>query len=322
MKIKVIPAVIAVVMICGCDVSERDIRRYGIRGDVDLLVRTIEKGYEKPKHDKKVKLAIDQLVRRKDNEVWNYLVYRFDRGFSDDLIRYTLQTPSSTADLNTLQKQFLQHIQETDYTKAEKWLSIAHRVGIADESIPITVQEQLPIIRTTYSRMDSLINLKREVERSIKSYQDKIESARDTQKKYFLLQGYIVAEVDLGLYEITYLGSRAYLMTTETRFESQGRFNLWVSELIEVPVTLRQEFGGFTQQWKVYREAPRHELIKRHEAGTKIGTAEDSIEVRELRLANLEPLISNQDDVYKTALSRLDSALVETFGQSNVSVEQ
>jgi len=313
--------IIAIFVICGCGVNEKDIRRYGREGNVDLLVRTIEKGYEEPKQHEKVKLAINQLVKRKEDKVWNYLLYRFDRGFSDDLIRYTLLAPSSVSDLNTLQKQFLQHIKEANYTEAQTWLSIAGGAGIANEEIPVPVQEQLYLTLNTHSRLDSLTKLQQEAEQSIDYYQDKIESARETKGKYFLLRGYIVGQADNGLYEITYFGSRAYLMTTETRFDSRGQFTIWASELMEVPVTLRQEFGGFTQQWKVYREAPSHEIKGMREAMNRISASEDSIEVRQLTIAHLEPVISSQNEAFKTALNRLNSVLEETFGHSNIGVE-
>ncbi len=415
----------AIIAVCGCGVNEKDIRRYGREGNVDLLVRTIDKGYQKQKRHAKVKLAIEQIAKLdhqalnminragqewsaaspaqrrqmitadlagsslgevqgrlrdmadneakslakaepearlemilrkatgytkeelaemenggaiiatvlfmgshmaelnidemsfketfKENEAWNYLLYRFDHGFTDDLISHTLFAPSSTSNLNTLQKQFLQHIREDDYAAAQTLVSIAGRVGIADDEIPLSVQDQLLVTLNTQTRLDSLRDLQRKAERSIGYYQDKIEKAHEQQGKYFLLQGYIVGQAAIGLYEISYFGSRAYLQTTESRFKGRGQFTLWAYELMEIPVTLRQEFGGFTQQWKVYRESTSYEIEKMREAMNSLGASEDSIEVRQRTIDDLEPIISSQNEAFHAAQSRLTRLLEETL---------
>ena len=323
MRLKYFFTITAIIAVCGCGVNEKDIRRYGREGNVDLLVRTIDKGYQKQKRHAKVKLAIEQTVKQDDEEAWNYLLYRFDHGFTDDLISHTLLAPSSTSNLNVLQKQFLQYIQGSNYTETQALVSIAARVGIADDEIPLSVQDQLLVTLNTQTRLDSLRDLRRKAERSIGYYQDKIEKGRELGGKYFPLQGYIVAQVDLGLYEIemAYYGSHAYLQTTETRFKGRGQFTLWAYELMEMPVTLRQEFGGFTQQWKVYREATSDQIREMREAKESLSAAEDSIVVRQKALDSLEPVISSESEAFDSALGQLTIIFEEAFGYSHVGVD-
>lgn len=335
-----------IIAACGCGVSENDIRRYGREGNVDLLVRTIDKGYRKQKRHAKVKLAIEQTVKQDIEKAWNYLLYRFDHGFTDDLISHTLLAPSSTSNLNVLQKQFLQYIQESNlteaqalefirttwrlinspedlrfYAEAQALVSIAARIGIADEQIPPPVQEQLQIIINAQTRLDSLQDLQQEAKRSINSYQNQLDKAKELQGKYFLLQGYIVGQADIGFYEISYFGSRAYLQTTESRFESTGQFTRWAYELMEIPVTLRQEFGGFTQQWKVYREATSDQVSEMHEANKIISASEELIEYQQGIIESLEPVLSSHSEALDGALDQLTRLLKETFDYSNVGVD-
>lgn len=73
-----------------------------------------------------------------------------------------------------------------------------------------------------------------------------------------ILNGYMVHQHAVGLYEIAVPGSsqHALLMTTETVFQSKGQFQLRVRELSEVPIQVLPSLGSFTQIWKVYQEAP------------------------------------------------------------------
>jgi len=94
-------------------------------------------------------------------------------------------------------------------------------------------------------------------------------------------------------YEVVINGKSAILVATDTRFETTGSFRLFATELGEYPVTLKPEYGGFTQKWKVYREVPKVEL--------------DSRSKRRERLAKVQPkLISLRGD-----LQRMDKEISE-----------
>lgn len=445
MRLKHFFTITAIIVVCGCGVNEKDIMRYGREGNVDLLVRTIDKGYQKQKRHAKVKLAIEQIAKLdhqalnminragqewsaaspaqrrqmmisdiagssvgevqarlrdmadneakelakaepearlemilkkatgltkeelaemenggaiiatvlemgmgmaklnidemsfketfKENEAWNYLLYRFESGFSEELIRHTLLAPSSTSNLNALQKKFLEHIKESDYTSAQALMSIAAGVGIADEQIPHTIQEQLQVTINAKTRLDSLNELQDFAIRSISDCQDHTEKAHKIQEKYFQLGGYILTQEDIsnsmlfgviGLYQIILnSGSGAYLQTTETRFDSKGQFiPLWVYEWGERAMT-RLEPGGFTktEQWKVYREATSGQVREMHEAMDIISASEELIEFSKGVIDSLEPLLSSQNETFHAAQSRLTRLLEETFGYSNVRVD-
>jgi hypothetical protein len=83
------------------------------------------------------------------------------------------------------------------------------------------------------------------------------------------LTGYVVGEQAATLYEISpvvgfYLSEQhALLRTHQTAFSSKGRFNMLVKTQKEkFPVTLKEEFGNFTQMWIVYEEVSKEEMVQ------------------------------------------------------------
>ena len=86
-------------------------------------------------------------------------------------------------------------------------------------------------------------------------------------------------------------------------------------------MTLRQEFGGFTQQWKVYREATSDQVSEMHEANKIISSSEELIEYQQGTIESLEPVLSSHSEAFDTALGQLTRFLEETFGYSSVGVD-
>jgi len=101
----------------------------------------------------------------------------------------------------------------------------------------------------------------------IESVKEEISQRKEEIKKYknniitgFWLSGLVVGRANiLGLpnsYEIALTnGRRALLFTTKTNFQSQGYFSVFVRRTTgELPITLKENYGGFNQIWKVYTE--------------------------------------------------------------------
>ncbi len=78
------------------------------------------------------------------------------------------------------------------------------------------------------------------------------------------LSGYIVHQSNLGKYEIIVQGqkNRAILNTRYTTFTNKGSFSLPVKKTGTQTVSLKEEYGGFTQEWNTYTEV-KPKYIKR-----------------------------------------------------------
>ncbi len=118
---------------------------------------------------------------------------------------------------------------------------------------------------------ENLIKTKTEID-TLKNRLIEDEKYIEDNGEYFYLSAYIVAQTSytdfssiFNEYEIAlenydyYYGSipsqkHAILLTIETQFSSKGRFSLYAKKLYEVPIQIKQEFGGFTQNWTVYME--------------------------------------------------------------------
>lgn len=113
---------------------------------------------------------------------------------------------------------------------------------------------------------DKIVNeedLKNQISKQI----EKIQSLED----YFTLTAYMIAKLEPYLYEIalpqynvlggmTISAEHALLITTDTSFHSKGWFDLNVTKLQEMPITLKEEFGGFTQNFNVYMEISDNQI--------------------------------------------------------------
>ncbi|MCF7919314.1 MAG: hypothetical protein K9N06_05320 [Candidatus Cloacimonetes bacterium] len=100
-----------------------------------------------------------------------------------------------------------------------------------------------------------------------------LEELIENSKSIIYLEAYIVLERSYMEYEIAlpeydfYYGQHpsdrhAILNTVDTEFSSKGLFHMYVMKLYQEPVQLKEEFGGFTQQWNVYLEIPGSYLSK------------------------------------------------------------
>ena len=113
-------------------------------------------------------------------------------------------------------------------------------------------------------------NLEKELSEIRVSYNANKESIKEldeyiSKNNVFTLSGYIIGVTDKGtiagdpyeVYEITpfYSSQHAFLYTFETSYSSKGRFTLDVITSSKTPVNLKEEYGGFKQEWDTYMEA-------------------------------------------------------------------
>ncbi|MCA0388211.1 MAG: hypothetical protein LCH52_06920 [Bacteroidetes bacterium] len=89
----------------------------------------------------------------------------------------------------------------------------------------------------------------------------------DVPSEAFYLTGYIVGKNRNDSYEIIVPGQtyRALLYTSYTSYTTKGSFTLPVQKTGTQNVTVKEEFGGFSQEWNTYSEV-KPEAIKRWQA--------------------------------------------------------
>jgi len=145
------------------------------------------------------------------------------------------------------------------------------RLGLADDV--------LPELRDSVTSLRGLEEASVETSKHASDLQDQISSNKlelagleaELSKPPFILNGYIVGQHSYGIYEIalSYSGNHALLFAFDTQFQSRGAFSLRVTELSDIPVQLKEDFGGFTQTWKIYSECGATCMNERKENNQK-----------------------------------------------------
>lgn len=105
------------------------------------------------------------------------------------------------------------------------------------------------------------------IDNNISQLNGQANTLNDTinQFSYFSLHAFMVAEDSPNIYEIAlpeynyYLGkipssNHAILKTTTISYSSKGWLTINAKRIIDIPIQLKQEYGGFTQNWPVYQE--------------------------------------------------------------------
>jgi|GEM_PF-4278256 len=120
--------------------------------------------------------------------------------------------------------------------------------------------EQDEAIQFAGSRLSSMSGDRRSLERRIDFLEEQINPGLDES---FIFRGYMIALIDRftitghprEVYEVRdYYGNIRLLITTETSFQSKGTFSMRVQEFLEIPMQLKQEYGGFNRNIKSYVE--------------------------------------------------------------------
>jgi hypothetical protein len=104
-----------------------------------------------------------------------------------------------------------------------------------------------------------------------------------TSQPPFTLSGFIIGQNNPISYEIYVPGEaqHALLMVSGTSFQSKGGFNLQVVTTGDIPVTVKEEYGGFQQSWHLYRECDSECMQSYRENLLKVGQLQG--ELSELR---------------------------------------
>jgi len=298
---------ILVFSMVGCSVDDQDIIRYGEKGNVKKLITYIDKNYMNSERIQQVQLAITYLFERRLNPGWDYLRPKLEEEFSSGLVRYTLlakmkkgYTPDSETQENmTVLKQAISGlvaigVPDEGMKEALNLVSMALRYDIEPKDSVEIMQNQLQAYIDSTSKLDRLRDTENQLKAKIAERQQIIDETMEWAKTNGLkvIRGYIIAQKDAQVYEIRVKREHAFLLATDSRFERQGYFDdMLVTELMEMPVELHQEYGGFTQTWKVYREVPSHEIDRRQEESLeRARIAMDAQEQMRSFQGDLEPL--------------------------------
>ena len=221
---------------------------------------------------------------------WNYLLLRY---FETDkkILNYQLLIMLNNYDDINLNKfyessteKFLKEIQNAnlfefknkfpELTKKLNKLSLI-RINVDQQNkiqqLDISISKFNDSFLDITSIEENLIKTKAEIN-TLKNRITEDEKYIEDSGDYFYLSAYIVAQTSytefssiITEYEIAledydyYYGiipsqNHAILLTIETQFSSKGRFALYAKKLYEIPIQIKQEFGGFTQNWSVYME--------------------------------------------------------------------
>ena len=261
--------------ISGCSATEEDIIQYGEAHDFEKLVRYIEKNQQNSEKVELVQLAATQLFSQYLlNDLWEKVRTPFYKTFGAELARYSLLVKNDFSSHTFIQRAVMLLV--SDSSRASHW-DAAKLMALAVD-LELEPRDSLQIIRAA---IDEITSLETKLARLKVEHRDlnyAIGDARDqaTKDEQWMIQNYPVkingitlALQEDGIYEVFINQQSALLITTESRFNTQGRFQLFATELAEMPVTLKPEFGGDTQKWKLYREVPRAELDVRFEMANK-----------------------------------------------------
>lgn len=98
-----------------------------------------------------------------------------------------------------------------------------------------------------------------QIEETIQETREELKDKQTAVSNSFVLHFWVVGQHDNGDYEIDlnpygYGSQRAILKTFSVDYSSRGHASLRVMKLWDEPVRVKEEFGGFSQNWPVYIE--------------------------------------------------------------------
>ena len=255
------------------DYTEENIVDYGKNRKFDKLIQYIEKNQQAPEKVNLVQLAATQLF--KYNFIpypWGNARYRLLYKLEPGLIRHILLVKGDSSSAAFLQRTVIGQVSAASggpYWKAAQLLTLAVDLRLEPRDSLQAIHTAVVRIQDLEKRLDSLQVGRRDLNYTITDVRDRAakDEQRLSQNRPVQIYGFIRAQreetYDGVVYEVAINGKSALLVATDTRFETAGNFRLLATELGEYPVTLKPEYGGFTQKWKVYREVPKVELDTR-----------------------------------------------------------
>ena len=127
--------------------------------------------------------------------------------------------------------------------------ALRQAVASIDENTTRKILEVIPtdqLDTPNVKSAEALLAYKKETRHVEDSRRDSIKMEREKTEfleKTYEVFGIISRKIDENLYECNYSNGRIFLLkTTGTRFESTGRFGLWVSNIGTTPVNLERGF--------------------------------------------------------------------------------
>jgi hypothetical protein len=145
-------------------------------------------------------------------------------------------------------------------------------------------------IKKLHSNIESIFTELDSAKEEIVSNREDVDITKKLIAETFILNGLIIAQQSTGAYEIAVNGERA-LLISETQFTTRGLFTLSVRKTTEMPVQLKDEYGGFTQNWPLYvEENLQEDKVRLNEEMSTLNASEEKVEelIRRLDEMNSE----------------------------------
>lgn len=232
----------------------------------DYNIKTILSQYNKKKDLvteflSKASLNLDEL-----NKICNYFINNIDK--DNDLSIGILHNISVINESNTLINS-----RKTDLENVIKDINNYDK----------TKEEKLAEVDKEASNLQSRLSEKHV---SLRQYQDELSE----KESYFGASIYIVGRINNSdefegakSYYNSFLNmelpteERCIIIPTDTSFYNKGIYNMSVYQIETRTVTLKEELGGFEQQWPVFKEVSKSDYEKINTLKSNIQSTNDSI---------------------------------------------
>ncbi|MEN6462413.1 MAG: hypothetical protein ABFC94_13740 [Syntrophomonas sp.] len=178
----------------------------------------------------------------------------------------------------SIRKNLSECTSEDSFCGIEVLLDYWDKYGNADKKVE---RDNLLKAIDNYDSLDGRqIGIKNEIQKNndkISSASQEIQKINNSESIYITLSAYMVRKIDDDNYEISlpqyngYFGelpssNHAILKTVSTTFQSKGWFTIKAISEGTMPVDIKEEYGGFTQDWPVYIEVPDSTLDHQNKA--------------------------------------------------------
>lgn len=141
----------------------------------------------------------------------------------------------------------------------------------------------------------------------IQTNEDRFNSEKANQTKSFILNAFMIGKHSNAEYEIDVYGKRALLIALKTEFTTKGYFNLPVKKLMDMPVKIKEEYGGFDQNWPVFIEIdPKEEQANLQNIATILDESKK-------KLYELEDQLQENNSALKNKIEHSKAILVTAY---------
>ena len=140
--------------------------------------------------------------------------------------------------------------------------------------------------------------------KNIQEAKDSYITIKNDQSKTFSLYAFMVGKTGNFEYEIDINGQRAILMAFHTQFKSKGYFNIQVRKMMDLPVKIKEEFGGFDQTWPMFAEVDvQNDQQELQKASDKIKEEEQKFNEHNKKLQEDETAVKTKEIYCKKMLT-------------------